>query len=155
MRMYMWRVAACALALPGWRGGAGRRRKVASHLRQTRFPAAALARLDGVAMCFRVAMFSLHTSPLASLGRTRDAGGMNVYVRELARELGRSGIDVDIFTRRSDPNLPPMQHDRRTCSSDTDRGWPGRSPSPHRAFPIRRRVYLSCEPFRRAFASSI
>ncbi len=59
-------------------------------------------------MCFRVAMFSLHTSPLASLGRTRDAGGMNVYVRELARELGRSGIDVDIFTRRSDPNLPPF-----------------------------------------------
>lgn len=60
-------------------------------------------------MCFRVAMFSLHTSPLASLGRTRDAGGMNVYVRELARELGRSGIYVDIFTRRSDPNLPPIQ----------------------------------------------
>jgi D-inositol-3-phosphate glycosyltransferase len=53
-------------------------------------------------------MFSLHTSPLASLGRTRDAGGMNVYVRELARELGRSGIDVDIFTRRSDPNLPAI-----------------------------------------------
>jgi D-inositol-3-phosphate glycosyltransferase len=53
-------------------------------------------------------MFSLHTSPLASLGRTRDAGGMNVYVRELARELGRSGIDVDIFTRRSDPNAPPI-----------------------------------------------
>lgn len=54
-------------------------------------------------------MFSLHTSPLASLGRTRDAGGMNVYVRELARELGRSGIDVDIFTRRSDPLAPPIQ----------------------------------------------
>lgn len=60
-------------------------------------------------MCFRVAMFSLHTSPLASLGRTRDAGGMNVYVRELARELGRSGVAVDIFTRRSDPDLPPIQ----------------------------------------------
>ena len=60
-------------------------------------------------MCFRVAMFSLHTSPLASLGRTRDAGGMNVYVRELARELGRGGGAVDIFTRRSDPSLPPVQ----------------------------------------------
>ena len=68
-----------------------------------------LVRLDGVAMCFRVAMFSLHTSPLAPLGRTRDAGGMNVYVRELARELGRSGVTVDIFTRRSDPTLPPIQ----------------------------------------------
>ena len=54
-------------------------------------------------------MFSLHTSPLAVLGRTRDAGGMNVYVRELARELGRSGVAVDIFTRRSDPAIPPIQ----------------------------------------------
>ncbi len=60
-------------------------------------------------MCFRVAMLSLHTSPLARLGRTRDAGGMNVYVRELARELGRGGMYVDIFTRRSDPTLPPIQ----------------------------------------------
>jgi D-inositol-3-phosphate glycosyltransferase len=57
-------------------------------------------------MCFRVAMLSLHTSPLATLGRTRDAGGMNVYIRELARELGRGGIYVDIFTRRSDPDTP-------------------------------------------------
>jgi D-inositol-3-phosphate glycosyltransferase len=60
-------------------------------------------------MCFRVAMISLHTSPLAHLGRTRDAGGMNVYVRELSRELGRSGLYVDVFTRRSDPALPFVQ----------------------------------------------
>jgi D-inositol-3-phosphate glycosyltransferase len=60
-------------------------------------------------MCFRVAMISLHTSPLAELGRTRDAGGMNVYIRELARELGRGSMYVDIFTRRSNPLLPPMQ----------------------------------------------
>lgn len=60
-------------------------------------------------MCFRVAMLSLHTSPLAPLGRTRDAGGMNVYVRELSRELGRGSMYVDIFTRRADPSLPPIQ----------------------------------------------
>jgi D-inositol-3-phosphate glycosyltransferase len=54
-------------------------------------------------------MISLHTSPLAQLGRTRDAGGMNVYVRELARELGSGSMYVDIFTRRSDPSLPPIQ----------------------------------------------
>lgn len=59
-------------------------------------------------MCFRVAMLSLHTSPLASLGRTPNAGGMNVYVRELSRELGRGGMYVDIFTRRADPSLPPI-----------------------------------------------
>jgi D-inositol-3-phosphate glycosyltransferase len=60
-------------------------------------------------MCFRVAMISLHTSPLAELGRTRDAGGMNVYILELARELGRGSMYVDIFTRRSNPLLPPME----------------------------------------------
>lgn len=57
----------------------------------------------------RVAMISLHTSPLAPLGRTRDAGGMNVYIRELARELGRSGVEIDIFTRRMDCDTPTIQ----------------------------------------------
>ncbi|MEO7077170.1 MAG: glycosyltransferase [Ktedonobacterales bacterium] len=54
-------------------------------------------------------MFSLHTSPLAQLGRTRDAGGMNVYIRGLAHELGRGGMYIDIFTRRSDPTTPTIQ----------------------------------------------
>jgi len=53
----------------------------------------------------RVAMLSVHTSPLATLGG-KDAGGMNVHVRELAAELGRQGVDVDIFTRRSDQHTP-------------------------------------------------
>ena len=46
----------------------------------------------------RVAMLSVHSSPLAKLGG-KEAGGMNVYVRELARELGTRGVPVDIFTR--------------------------------------------------------
>jgi D-inositol-3-phosphate glycosyltransferase len=46
----------------------------------------------------RVAMVSLHTSPLDQPG-TGDAGGMNVYVVEVARRLAASGIAVDIFTR--------------------------------------------------------
>ncbi len=54
-------------------------------------------------------MLSLHTSPLARLGHTRDAGGMNVYVRELSRELGRGGILVDVFTRWTDPNDPLIE----------------------------------------------
>nr|WP_310965108.1 D-inositol-3-phosphate glycosyltransferase [Nocardioides marmorisolisilvae] len=43
-------------------------------------------------------MISLHTSPLDQPG-TGDAGGMNVYVTEVARQLARRGIEVDIFTR--------------------------------------------------------
>jgi D-inositol-3-phosphate glycosyltransferase len=48
-------------------------------------------------------MISFHTSPLATLGG-KDTGGMNVYVREIARELGRRNIHVDIFTRSNSPH---------------------------------------------------
>lgn len=46
----------------------------------------------------RVAILSVHTSPLATLGGKK-TGGMNVYVRDLSRELGRRGVQVDVFTR--------------------------------------------------------
>ena len=46
----------------------------------------------------RVAMISLHTSPLAVPG-VGDAGGLNVYVAEVARRLGERGLHVDVFTR--------------------------------------------------------
>ncbi len=49
----------------------------------------------------RLAMLSVHTSPLAALGGKK-TGGMNLYVREVAREIGRRGIQVDVFTRRVD-----------------------------------------------------
>lgn len=55
----------------------------------------------------RIAMISAHSSPLATLGG-KEAGGMNVYVRELSRELGRRGIAVDIFTRAQDPRAPTV-----------------------------------------------
>ncbi|NWF68639.1 MAG: glycosyltransferase [Chloroflexi bacterium] len=55
----------------------------------------------------RIAMLSVHTSPLAALGGKK-TGGMNVYVRELARELGSRGLLVDIFTRRSTPDAPEV-----------------------------------------------
>lgn len=55
----------------------------------------------------RIAMLSVHTCPLAMLGG-KNTGGMNVYVRELSRELGRRGYQVDIFTRCENANLPPI-----------------------------------------------
>ena len=51
----------------------------------------------------RVAMISMHTSPLATPG-VGDAGGLNVYVYELARRLGERGIKVDVFTRADSPD---------------------------------------------------
>ena len=55
----------------------------------------------------RLAMISLHTSPLDQPG-TGDAGGMNVYVVELARRLAARGVEVDIFTRATSSTLPPV-----------------------------------------------
>jgi D-inositol-3-phosphate glycosyltransferase len=55
----------------------------------------------------RVAMISVHTSPLDQPG-TGDAGGMNVYVLELARRLATAGIEVDIFTRATSSRLDPV-----------------------------------------------
>ena len=50
----------------------------------------------------RIAMLSAHSCPVGRLG-TRDTGGMSVYVLELARELGRLGHRVDVYTRVHDP----------------------------------------------------
>ena len=52
----------------------------------------------------RVAMISVHTSPLDQPG-TGDAGGMNVYVIELSRRLAAAGIEVDIFTRSTSSRI--------------------------------------------------
>ncbi len=57
-------------------------------------------------MSYSVAMLSVHTSPLDTPGRTRDAGGMNVYIHQLARELGHSQHTIDIFTRRTNEHSP-------------------------------------------------
>ncbi|KDQ68646.1 D-inositol-3-phosphate glycosyltransferase [Streptomyces halstedii] len=54
----------------------------------------------------RIAMLSVHTSPLHQPG-TGDAGGMNVYIVELARRLAAIGIEVEIFTRATTGGLPP------------------------------------------------
>ncbi len=52
-------------------------------------------------------MLSVHTSPLDQPG-TGDAGGMNVYVVELSRQLAAAGIEVEIFTRATSRDLPPV-----------------------------------------------
>jgi D-inositol-3-phosphate glycosyltransferase len=55
----------------------------------------------------RIAMLSVHTSPLAQPG-TGDGGGMNVYVRALGSALARAGVAVDVLTRAEHPEQPPV-----------------------------------------------
>ena len=54
----------------------------------------------------RVAMISVHTSPLDQPG-TGDAGGMNVYVVELSKRLAARNLAVEIYTRATSSALPP------------------------------------------------
>src|SRR5699024_1304168 len=53
----------------------------------------------------RLALISLHTSPLAEAG-SGDAGGMNIMVRHTADALADAGHQVTVFTRRADPDSP-------------------------------------------------
>jgi D-inositol-3-phosphate glycosyltransferase len=55
----------------------------------------------------RLAVLSLHTSPLAQPGQG-DSGGMNVYVRELVSALAQAGVAADVFTRRWDEASPDV-----------------------------------------------
>ena len=55
----------------------------------------------------RVAVLSVHTSPLAQPG-AGDGGGMNVYVRALAAGLAHAGVECDVFTRREDHDAPAV-----------------------------------------------
>src|SRR5258708_20382422 len=55
----------------------------------------------------RIATVSVHTSPLEQPG-TGDAGGLNVYVVEVAKLLAERGVEVDIFTRAVSRDQPQV-----------------------------------------------
>lgn len=57
----------------------------------------------------RVAVLSLHTSPLAQPG-VGDGGGMNVYVRELVSALAHAGVDCTTYTRATRRDIPTEIH---------------------------------------------
>ena len=72
-------------------------------------------------MC-NIAVVSVHTSPLARPG-TRDSGGMNVYIRDLSRQLCTRAHTMDVFTRRTDPDSPQVvEIDDRTRVIQVDAG---------------------------------
>jgi D-inositol-3-phosphate glycosyltransferase len=55
----------------------------------------------------RAAVLSVHTSPLDQPG-TGDAGGLNVYVVETSKRLADRGVEVEVFTRATSSDLPPV-----------------------------------------------
>jgi D-inositol-3-phosphate glycosyltransferase len=56
----------------------------------------------------RIAVISLHTSPLDQPG-AGDSGGMNVEIRELAKGLGDAGVAVDVFSRCAGRGVPEIE----------------------------------------------
>ena len=91
----------------------------------------------------RVAMLSVHTSPLAQPG-TGDGGGMNVYVRALGSALAAPGVAVDVLTRAEHPEQPPVvdvEPGFRCCTCPRARARPCRcasSPTSSASSPTRR-----------------
>ncbi|MBC7880319.1 MAG: glycosyltransferase family 1 protein [Anaerolineae bacterium] len=60
-----------------------------------------------------IAMISEHGDPAADIGR-EEAGGQNVYVRQVGEALAELGYRVDMFTRQIDPEQPVLvQHTPR------------------------------------------
>jgi len=53
-------------------------------------------------------MLSAHSCPVGDLG-AKDTGGMSVYIRELTRELGKTGHTIDVYTRVHDPADPLVE----------------------------------------------
>jgi D-inositol-3-phosphate glycosyltransferase len=68
---------------------------------------ARLSTLAGARLPRRIATVSVHTSPLDQPG-TGDAGGMNVYIVEVAKRLAQAGVEVEIFTRATCSDLPAV-----------------------------------------------
>lgn len=62
---------------------------------------------DSVRPLRRIAVLCVHSSPLDPAG-AGDSGGMNVYVRAVARELAQLGVASDVYTRRTHPSQPEV-----------------------------------------------
>ena len=62
----------------------------------------------------KVALISVHGDPAIDIGK-EEAGGQNVYVREVGEALARQGWQVDMFTRRSDANQEAVVEHSPNC----------------------------------------
>ena len=63
----------------------------------------------GAGVTGRLAILSMHTSPLIQPG-SGDSGGMNVYVRELSAALAHRGMECSVYVRRFSADLPREVH---------------------------------------------
>ena len=62
----------------------------------------------------KVALISVHGDPAIDIGQ-EEAGGQNVYVKEVGEALARQGWQVDMFTRRSNANQAEIVQHSPNC----------------------------------------
>ncbi|MBD2082384.1 glycosyltransferase family 1 protein [Leptolyngbya sp. FACHB-17] len=62
----------------------------------------------------RIALISVHGDPAIEIGK-EEAGGQNVYVRQVGEALSRQGWQVDMFTRRSIADQPEIVQHNPHC----------------------------------------
>ena len=62
----------------------------------------------------KVALISVHGDPAIDIGK-EEAGGQNVYVREVGEALARQGWQVDMFTRCSDSEQEKIVEHSPNC----------------------------------------
>lgn len=94
----------------------------------------------------RVAMISVHACPLAVLGGPT-SGGLNLYVRKLAQELGRLGVEVDVFTRAENYVAPKVIKMGRKVRVIHLRAGPRRHFSPKTIFPYLKEFLQGAKSF--------
>jgi hypothetical protein len=62
----------------------------------------------------RIARISVHGAPAVEIGK-EEAGGQNVYVRQVGEALAKQGWQVDMFTRSSDSQQARIVQHRGNC----------------------------------------
>ncbi|MCG6134462.1 MAG: glycosyltransferase [Nostoc sp. LLA-1] len=62
----------------------------------------------------RIALISVDGDPAIEIGQ-EEAGGQNVYVRQVGEALGKLGWQVDMFTRRSNPAQAAIVQHSSNC----------------------------------------
>jgi len=61
-----------------------------------------------------IALISVHGDPAVEIGK-EEAGGQNVYVRKVGEALASAGWQVDMFTRKADPQQSSIVEHSPNC----------------------------------------
>ena len=89
----------------------------------------------------KIAMLTAHSCPVGDLG-AKDTGGMSVYIRELARELGKQGHSMDVYTRVHDPADPRIEDLGRGGAAHSPQGGEGSENTENGCLLLPSRIYL-------------